>query len=132
MARIWIEPYERMNGPPWYWVIADKDHVRAPSLVPKNVLMVSAASFTFHFFSIQQVRDCLAYYERKTHPTSRLSIGPMDHWEPQRWFERLPMYLLEEPKREKVLIALKRALKIAELGAFSKGRKAGRARMGRH
>jgi len=24
-------------------------------------------------------------------------------WDVERWFERLPMYLLEEPKRQKVL-----------------------------
>jgi hypothetical protein len=26
-------------------------------------------------------------------------------WDVERWFERLPMYLLEEPKRQKVLKA---------------------------
>jgi hypothetical protein len=31
-----------------------------------------------------------------------------------RWFERLPMYLLEEPKRQKVLKALSKALELAE------------------
>jgi hypothetical protein len=79
------------------------------------------ASFTFRFFSIDQLRDCLAYYERKTHPSSRLPIaGDIDHWEAQRWFERLPMYLLEEPKRVKVVKALGRALTFAESGSFSK------------
>jgi hypothetical protein len=36
------------------------------------------------------------------------------HWEAQRWFERLPMYLLEEPKRRKVVLALRQALQFAE------------------
>jgi hypothetical protein len=50
----------------------------------------------------------------------RLSVpGDMDHWEAERWFERLPMYLLEEPKRLKVIKALERALTLAESGAFS-------------
>jgi hypothetical protein len=35
-------------------------------------------------------------------------------WDVERWFERLPMYLLEEPKRQKVLKALSRALALAE------------------
>jgi hypothetical protein len=82
--------------------------------------MVNVVSFTFQFFSIEQVRDCLAYYERKTHPSSRLSIGAADHWEAQRWFDRLPMYLLEEPKRARVVRALSRALALADSGAFSR------------
>jgi hypothetical protein len=83
--------------------------------------MVSVASFTFHFFSVQQIRDCLAYYTEKNHPSSRLSIGAADHWEVQRWFECLPMYLLEDSKRAKVVKALSRALIMAESGAFSDG-----------
>jgi hypothetical protein len=76
--------------------------------------MVHVAAFTFHFFSVAQVRDCLAYYSQKVHPSSRAPLGAADHWELQRWFERLPMYLLEEPKRVKVIKAPERALKVAE------------------
>ena len=47
-----------------------------------------------------------------------MSIGGGDHWEYQRWFELLPMYLLEEPKRRKVVAALSEALKLAERGDF--------------
>jgi hypothetical protein len=98
MARIWIEPYNAQSGPPMeYWGSTDSEaHFRAPGLVPKNVLMVSVASFTFRFFNGQQLRDCLAYYEHQTHPTSRLSVGSADHWEVERWFERLPMFRSEE------------------------------------
>jgi hypothetical protein len=81
---------------------------------PKNVLMVHVASFTFHFLSVPQIQDCLAYYSRNIHPSSRISVGSADHWEVQRWFELLPMYLLEEPKRVKVVKALEQALKVAE------------------
>jgi hypothetical protein len=35
-------------------------------------------------------------------------------WEIERWFERLPMYLLEEPKRRKVVKALTKALAAEE------------------
>jgi hypothetical protein len=73
------------------------------------------------------LRDCIAYYERKTHPSSRIpakriatDIGPdwreMRLWEVERWFERLPMYLLEEPKRQKVLKALHETLTLIEAG----------------
>jgi hypothetical protein len=37
-------------------------------------------------------------------------------WEVERWFERLPMYLLENPKRLKVVDALGKALALAEAG----------------
>jgi hypothetical protein len=123
MARIWIEPYEDYVGsdaPKDYWHI-ERVHWRAPTLIAGNVLFVTVASFTFSFFSIEQIRDCLAYYQRKIRPSSRLPIpGDIDHWEAQRWFERLPMYLLEEPKRAKVIKALTRALALAESGVFAK------------
>ncbi len=83
------------------------------------MMLVAVASFTFRFISTAQIRDCLAYYDRRIHPSSMRPIGAVDHWEAQRWFERLPMYLLEEPKRTKVVKALKRALERAEAGAFS-------------
>lgn len=88
------------------------DYWRDP--MPKNVMLVSVASFTFQFFSTRQLSECLEYYRQKTHPSSRLDVRGGSHWEFQRWFERLPMYLLEEPKREKVVKALTEALKIAE------------------
>lgn len=37
--------------------------------------------------------------------------GAWDEDEAQRWFERWPMYLLEEPKRRKAAGALRSALK---------------------
>lgn len=74
------------------------------------VYFVRVCSFTFEFHSIEQIEACLEYYSQKVHPSSRLSIGSADHWEVQRWFERLPMYLLEESKRLKVVKALTAAL----------------------
>jgi hypothetical protein len=126
MARIWIEPYAGQPGPPIeYWNDDPDPHLRAPTLVPKNVLFVAVASFTFRFFSEQQVRDCLAYYERRHHHSSRQTIGAADHWEAQRWFERLPQFLLEESRRAKVVKSLRRALTIAESGAFTQRNPAG-------
>jgi hypothetical protein len=83
------------------------------------MLKVAVASFTFRFISVEQIRDCLSYYEQKTHPSSRLSTRGGDHWEFERWFERLPMYLLEDAKRTKVVKALRKALVVAEAGAFT-------------
>ncbi len=97
------------------------------NLTPREVVLVRVASFTFRFTTTKQLRDCIEYYERKTHPSSRISakaiaadIGPdwreLRSWEVERWFERLPMYLLEEPKRQKVLKALHKTLALVETG----------------
>jgi hypothetical protein len=82
------------------------------NLAPREVVLVRVASFTFRFTTTKQLRDSIEYYEQKTHPTSRISaktiaadIGPdwreLRSRKVERWFERLPMYLLEEPKRQK-------------------------------
>ena len=83
--------------------------------------MVRVASFTFRFASLEQLRDCHAYYDAKLHPSSRISHSELlkgggDRFETQRWFERLPMHLLEEPKRQKVVKALAEALLLVESG----------------
>ena len=98
---------------------------RSKSLIPREFIQVRVASFRFGFGSIKQLRDCIAYYEKKTHPSSRIPAKALTAdlgedwrelrgWEVERWFERLPMYLLEGPKREKVLKALNKALALAE------------------
>jgi hypothetical protein len=104
-----------------------KEKLGTANLAPREVVLVRVASFTFRFTTTKQLRDCIEYYERKTHPSSRISakaiaadIGPdwreLRSWEVERWFERLPMYLLEEPKRQKVLKALHKTLALVETG----------------
>ena len=108
MARIWKES-------------------RSSGLLPEHNIMVCVASFTFRFSSVDKLRDCLAYYKQKTRPSSRIpekqlsaALGhnwrTLRSWEIERWYERLPMYLLEEPKRQKVVKALTEALGLAETG----------------
>jgi hypothetical protein len=112
MARIWKERLPKVG---------------TANLIPNEVLLVRVASFTFRFKSPEQLRECIGYFEKKVHPTSRIpakviaeDIGPdwreLRSWEVERWFERLPMYLLEEPKRQKVLKALSKALGLIEAG----------------
>jgi hypothetical protein len=97
-------------------------HHRAPTLEPHQVLFVRVAGFTFEFHSVEQVRACQAYYASKHHPSSRLPVATGeyggDHSEVQRWFERLPLYLREEPKRLQVVAALNDALHRVALGEF--------------
>jgi hypothetical protein len=113
VARIWRESLKWLDG--------------TASLEPHSVLLVSVASFTFRFGSTEQLRECLAYYQQKIHPSSRvaaktiaLHIGEdwrtLRSWEIERWYEKLPMYLLEEPKRQKVVKALSQALALVESG----------------
>jgi len=101
--------------------------VGTANLASPEVILVRVASFTFRFTTVKQLRDCIEYYEQKIHPSSRISaqtitadIGPdwreLRSWEVERWFERLPMYLMEEPKRQKVLKALHKTRAMVEAG----------------
>ena len=97
------------------------------NLAPREVILVRVARFTFRFTTTKQLRECIEYYEQKTHLSSRIpakviaaDLGPdwreLRGWDVERWFERLPMYLLEEPKRQKVLKALHKTLSLVETG----------------
>lgn len=114
MARWWKEDYDPKNP-------THEDRMTAsalpPSLprehsplVPTPVYFVSVCSFGFVFRSLDQLRACLEFYQTKILPSKRLPIGGGDSWEYQRWWERLPLYLREESKRQKVVKALTEAL----------------------
>ena len=79
-------------------------------LIAKWVYFVEVASFTFQFQSLDQLRECLEFFNRKVHPTSRQPNVYLEHYW-QRWFEKLPQWLFEEPRRVKVVAALERAAK---------------------
>jgi hypothetical protein len=89
-------------------------HERAPNLIPYSVCLVTVKGFTFIFHSVEQIRICLDYYQRKLHASSRLPVYTQnlggDHWECQRWFERLPQFLLEEKTRNAVVSTLEQAI----------------------
>jgi hypothetical protein len=97
----------------------------ATSLIPRHAIVVYVASFKFGFGNLEQLKACIEYYSHKTHSTSRIPAKDLAAdfgedwrelrgWDIPRWFERLPMYLMEEPKRKKVLKALQEALELAE------------------
>jgi hypothetical protein len=107
--------------------ISVEGHGGKASLIPRHVIVVRVASFAFRFESVERLRECTRYYEKKTRPSSRIAARTLAAelgedwreqrgWEVERWFERLPMYLLEEPKRQRVLKALFKALTLAETG----------------
>ena len=91
-----------------------------PFHIPAEVWFVKVCGFTFVFNNIQQLDACLRYYSSKTHPSSIIKkedltadLGEnwreLRGWDIERWFERLPMFLLESAKREKVIKALQQA-----------------------
>jgi len=89
-------------------------HKKNPTLVPHESVFVNVCSFTFRFESLPQLERAIAYYEQKILPSSILpkpkegySYG--DSGEAQRWYERLLQFLREEPKRRKVVKALREA-----------------------
>lgn len=113
MARISKEPIRRMDG--------------KASLDRRHFIAVRVASFTFRFETVEQLRERLKYYEQKTRPSSQIPAKTLAAhlgedwrelrgWDVERWFERLPMYLLEEPKGQKVVKALSKALALIEAG----------------
>lgn len=129
MSRISWERYEQIrHGNPMGSEVgqpAELDrHWRATTLMPHYVLLVRVAGFTFTFHSMTQLRECLSFYERKLHPSRRSSAhanavrGGEVCWrlEVERWHERLPLYLREEPKRQEVVSALRSAVAKAEIG----------------
>ena len=102
-------------------------------LRPEISFLVEVCGFTFRFWSIAHLKETLAFYEQKTHPSSRLpdpawvrreaqrdpngyrkyiaAFIAAEHDVVQRWWERVPLYLQENGKRERVIKALASALK---------------------
>jgi hypothetical protein len=62
MARISKVPVERHDG--------------KASLVPRHVIVVRVASFAFRFESVERLRECIKYYEKKRALAVELQLGP--------------------------------------------------------
>jgi hypothetical protein len=117
MPRYWKEPYTGTrygDDPP--------DALPAPArgLVVQDLICVSVCSFTFRFYSGDEIREYIAFFEKKTHRSSTLPMpkgaDSFFRWHAQRWYERLPMYLQEDSKRERILKALRKALNLLDAG----------------
>jgi hypothetical protein len=114
MARIWKEKWDSArhnNHMPILGGVTGKA-LQAPTLLSADVYFVCVCSFTFEFHNLAQIEECLLFYSHKIQPTTRVDTRGGDHWEFQTWFEQLPLYLREEPKRKKVVAALGEALKL--------------------
>jgi hypothetical protein len=119
MAKIWKEAFDAERHRDYMttkhlagWLPGDgRGGVdRAHSFVrPHWVYFVREGDFTFQFHSLEQVQECLDYFEAATHPSSRTPGIDLEHYW-QRWFERLPAGLLSGQRRVRIGRALSRAL----------------------
>ncbi len=116
MARITIDDFDPVRHPNPMASVDNGQAQRAARvgrLVPYKVCVVDACGFRFFFHSLVQLELCLDYYRMEHRPSSRIAWSPGahgDHWECQRWFEQLPLRLLEKSQRPSVVGALERAL----------------------
>lgn len=79
------------------------------NLIEKWVYLAEVCNFKFQFASLDQVKECKEYFERKLQPTTRGSHPPFEHyWHP--WFCKLPKGITKETNRQKVLKALNKIL----------------------
>ncbi len=74
------------------------------------VYFVHECNFTFTFMDLKQAKECLAYFSEKIHSSTRVNIGFADHWEVQRWYERLPGHLKSKKNRAKIVKTLKKLI----------------------
>jgi len=125
MAKIWKEAFGHKTSKSGQHLSGPSDRMtrigtKLPYAVPAEVWFVKVCGFTFSFHNLDQLNACLSYYSSKTHPSSIISsdvlaagLGEdwreLRGWEIERWFERLPMFLLESAKSVKVIKALERA-----------------------
>lgn len=109
---IWKEQFDPSRHEDRMDSFKHRDHAADPhgSLRKCWVYFADVAGFTFEFMSLDQVRESLAYFEQRLHPSSREDIGSADHWEVQRWYERIPGHLKSDRDRPEVLRTLKKIL----------------------
>lgn len=133
---------------PEYWKTKRKE---LGGLGPSDPLIehwdyfVKVCGFTFKAENLDQIREMIEYYSKKTHPTSRRpDPGEIDtivrdkglprstvieqyrnemRWHPecaQRWFEKVPKHLEGEKYRHRVVKALTEAVEYFESESRSK------------
>jgi hypothetical protein len=109
-VKIWKDKYKDWAARKYDGMRYDHRPLNYVSNPPENVLFVRVCSFTFAFFSAEEIQSYLDYYSKKTHPSSATPNMDGSHWEFQTKFDELPLYLREEPKRKQVVKALTRAM----------------------
>lgn len=77
---------------------------------PEWIYYVYVCGFTFAFFSVTMMQAYLDYYTQKILPSRIRDTPHCNNDLRQDVFTRLPLYLREEPKRQKVINALQKAI----------------------
>jgi hypothetical protein len=113
---IWKEPFDSDRHQDRMDSVGHRAYAADPhgSIRTHWIYFAKVASFTFEFMSLDQVRECLVYFEQRLHPSSRVSPGGADHWEVQRWYDRLPGHLKSDRDRPDVIRSLKALLRDGE------------------
>jgi hypothetical protein len=114
VARYWKEPLDPSRH---------LDHFHAGAAVPRQgpigsgfSYFVTVAGFTFEFASLDQIRECLSFFEERIRGSSRRPVFEPEKGQWQMWHERLPAQILKGSKRERVIKALREAV-----ASFSEG-----------
>jgi hypothetical protein len=108
MARYWKEPLDPARHVNHWTDVPGGVRVepQPDALIQKWVYFVVSCSFTFEFHSLYELQICLKFFSEKIDPDSHASLKHCQ----QRWYERLPLWLSQEPKRKRVVKALQEAL----------------------
>lgn len=117
MARWWVERYDpekhanKMKGVVDGVYTYSFDESPADNLIDKDVIFVHVAGFTFQFLALRHLELAAEYFSQPRKGSSRIEggIDGADHWEVQRWFERLPKGIERKERRAEVAKALMQA-----------------------
>jgi hypothetical protein len=109
MARHWKEPFDPSRHKD-HFDYGSTAHARSGQPGAGFSYFVEVAGFTFEYASVDQVRECLSFFEQRIHPSSRQPVFEPEKGEWQAWHERLPARILKGSKRERVRKALREAL----------------------
>jgi hypothetical protein len=114
MARIWTETFNPKRHAD---KMRDVSVPAIPDLQRYPVYLVGITGYTFEFHNIQQIEVCLRFFSQKVRPESMMQFLETDrhilelHAVSPRWFQELPLPLLEEHRRLEIATALTKALR---------------------
>ena len=89
----------------------------ADNLVTDFVYIIESRGRSMTFVSLEQVAECLKWFKKKVHPSTRRVVLEYDFYAP--WYCRIPREFSRRPNREKVVRALEKILKRYGAGRHS-------------
>jgi hypothetical protein len=110
MAKFWREPLDTTQHED-HFVRGQPVTSKAPARGPAWMYFVEVAGFTFELATLDQLRECLRWFETPLHGSSHRPVFEPEkgHWE--AWHERLPAHICKRSKRARVIKALRTALR---------------------